>query len=317
MVVHDKQILFEARHVLYGNWATLLLPIDKSDQIDWSALSETIDILLDVGPSGIYTNGTAGEFYNQTEEEFCKIQSILAEKASVHKIPFQIGCSDTNPMMTLRKIAFSKELQPMAIQFILPDWTMVSDLEMVRYVDVVSKAADPVPLVLYHPPAAKKSLQVNHFKMLAELDLNIIGIKVAGGDQHWYKEFRPLTDKMAVFIPGHFLASGINQGMQGSYSNVSCLNPYAAQAWYQSIFSDQDAAIDLEKRLMQFMQMYIKPMITEQKLTNQGADKLMAAIGNWGPVGPRLRWPYIGADATTVVDIREKAAPLLPEFIKS
>jgi 4-hydroxy-tetrahydrodipicolinate synthase len=46
--------------------------------------------------SGIYSNGTAGEFYNQTEDEFDQISFLLAEKCNKVQMPFQIGCSHMN-----------------------------------------------------------------------------------------------------------------------------------------------------------------------------------------------------------------------------
>ena len=51
---------------IIGNWATLLLPLNEDDSIDYSLLAEEIDLMIAFGVSGIYSNGTAGEFYNQT-----------------------------------------------------------------------------------------------------------------------------------------------------------------------------------------------------------------------------------------------------------
>ncbi|MGO7675583.1 hypothetical protein ACC685_37750, partial [Rhizobium ruizarguesonis] len=45
------------------------------DSIEFGKLGEEIDILVDAGFDGIYSNGTAGEFHNQTEEEFDIIQA--------------------------------------------------------------------------------------------------------------------------------------------------------------------------------------------------------------------------------------------------
>ncbi len=51
-----------------GTWGTTLLPINKDESIDFGRLSQDLDYLLTSGVDGIYTNGTAGEFYAQTEE---------------------------------------------------------------------------------------------------------------------------------------------------------------------------------------------------------------------------------------------------------
>ena len=61
---------------LVGNWATLLLATNKNGEIDYKRMGDEIDILIASSPCGIYSNGTAGEFYTQNEEEFIKKVSI-------------------------------------------------------------------------------------------------------------------------------------------------------------------------------------------------------------------------------------------------
>jgi len=54
------------RWQLSGTWATLLMPIDDHDHIEFSRQEDELDYLLASGVDGIYTKGTAGEFYAQT-----------------------------------------------------------------------------------------------------------------------------------------------------------------------------------------------------------------------------------------------------------
>lgn len=302
--------------LIKGNWASLLMPLQADDQIDWSALEEEIDILTEVRPAGIYSNGTACEFYNQSIDEFQRIQSLLSEKCLAVDLPFQIGCSDNNPRVLFDKIEIARALKPTAIQLVLPDWSPLSDAELVGFLKDIIDIAAPMPVVLYNPPHAKRVLKPSEFKSLLDSGIQLAGVKVAGGDQNWYAEMRAVANRMSVFIPGHFLASGVLAGMHGAYSNMSCLNPRAAQVWYESIFTHSEEALELEKRLQEFLKLYIHPLMTDRRLSNQGADKLMAAIGNWGPISPRLRWPYKGADLSIVEGIRLAASQLIPEFIK-
>ena len=64
---------------LVGNWATLLLATNKNGEIDYKRMGDEIDILIASSPCGIYSNGTAGEFYTQNEEEFIKTSELLAD----------------------------------------------------------------------------------------------------------------------------------------------------------------------------------------------------------------------------------------------
>ena len=68
----NKEVPSLTHPTLVGNWATLLLATDREGTIDYARLGEEIDVLISSSPCGIYSNGTAGEFYTQSEEEFRK-----------------------------------------------------------------------------------------------------------------------------------------------------------------------------------------------------------------------------------------------------
>ncbi|MCB0054480.1 MAG: dihydrodipicolinate synthase family protein, partial [Caldilinea sp.] len=65
---------------LHGNWATLMLPINDDDSIDYGRLGNELDALVAAGVDGLYTNGTAGEFHTQSEAEFDAIHALVAER---------------------------------------------------------------------------------------------------------------------------------------------------------------------------------------------------------------------------------------------
>ena len=58
---------------IHGNWATLLLPLNADETIDFDLLAAEIDHFIAAKVNGIYSNGSAGEFYAQSEEEFDRI----------------------------------------------------------------------------------------------------------------------------------------------------------------------------------------------------------------------------------------------------
>ena len=62
-----------SHNLIYGNWATLLLATDSRGSLDFNKLEDEINVLIDSKPNGIYSNGTACEFYSQTMDEFVAI----------------------------------------------------------------------------------------------------------------------------------------------------------------------------------------------------------------------------------------------------
>ena len=120
---------------------------------------------------------------------------------------------------------------------------------------------------------------------------------------------------LSVFIPGHLLASGIKKGASGAYSNVACLNPAAAQRWYDQMWTDMDGALELENRLRPFMDLHIVPFIRDQGYCNAACDRLMALLGGWADVGAEMRWPYRSIPVAEAERLRPAARELIPEFI--
>jgi dihydrodipicolinate synthase/N-acetylneuraminate lyase len=120
-----------------------------------------------------------------------------------------------------------------------------------------------------------------------------------------------------VFVPGHFLASGVKNGIaSGAYSNVACINPLAAQKWWEQMHTDINAALDIERRILQFFKQCITPY-QEKQYSNPALDKFLAAIGGWMPLGTRLRWPYQSITASDVLPARKLGKNLIPEFFNN
>ena len=299
---------------IYGNWATLLLPINEDDSIDYMKLEEEIDYLIKAGVNGIYSNGTAGEFYSQTEEEFEIINTMLATKCEMAGMPFQIGASHMSPQISLQRIKKAALLKPGAIQVILPDWFPANEHAAIEFLKKAGEVAYPAGLVLYNPPHAKRRLSPKELASLKNAVPSIVGIKVAGGDENWYHEAKLYLTEVSIFIPGHFMASGIKKGAHGSYSNVALLSPKGIQKWYELITTDLDKALQWESKILAFMDQHITPYITEKAYPNHACDKLMAAIGGWAEIKTRLRWPYSWIPEEDAKMLKPIVREMIPEL---
>ena len=294
---------------LKGNWASVLLPLNEDDSIDYDLLEEEIVRLIESGVNGIYCNGTAGEFYNQTEDEFDRLAELLATKCTTANTPFQIGVCHMSPLISLNRLRRTRELNPGAFQVIMPDWYPTTHDERICFLQKMADAAEGIGLVLYNPGHAKIKLSPADIAALADVIPQIIGVKGT-----WHEDMKTLSSKLAVFVPGHELATDISQGASGSYSNVACLNPVAAQRWYELMLTDIDSALELEQRIQSFIVGHIVPYITRQRYSDQAVDKFMAFIGGWTELSGRLRWPYKSIPEAEAIRLRPVAMDLLPEF---
>lgn len=298
-----------------GIWGAVLLPVTRQDSIDMGALAELVDILCASGVAGIYTNGTAAEFFNQTEAEFDTITDMVLAGAGKAGVPVQIGVSNSNPRVARDRLRRIATRGAVAAQITLPDWWPPSGTEQDRFIDGMTEAAGDLPLILYNPPTAKVRLDLPGIARLRARSASLVGVKVAGGDATWYAQRRALLGDMSVFVAGHTVAFGRPLGADGAYSNVACLSPAGAVRHWDMAATDPEAARDVEDRFRRFLQDRMIPLARDHGLSDAALDKAMAAAGGWGPVGPDLLWPYSGATAEMVTAIRTSARNLLPDLL--
>lgn len=299
---------------LKGIWASIQLPILPDNKIDFDALQEEIEYLTSTSIHGLYSNGTAAEFYNQTEEEFDRIHEILATICNNAHRPFQIGASHMSPIISLERVKRSKNLNPFAIQIILPHWMKLNSNEILAYLDHMVAAADPVPIVLYNPGHAQTVLTPAEFQRISDRYDQIIGIKTGAGDSGWYEECRSLQPGLSVFVPGHKLATGIKEGVAvGSYSNMACLHPNATRQWYDIILDNIEEGLRIEQKIQAFFEQFILPL-SKSGYSDAALDKFLWSLRGRKHTQPRLRWPYQGIDPSLINRIREAGKKYIPEF---
>lgn len=301
-----------------GNWATVVLPINDDETIDFGRLREEVETIVSFGVDGLYTNGTAGEFHTQTEEEFDRIQELVAGICERAQMPFQIGVSHMSAQLSRERLRRAVGLRPSAVQVILPDWVFPQEGEDVAFLQGMAEVAGDIGLVLYNPPHAKRQLTPKRFGQLKKAVPTLVGVKVVGGDEAWYAQMREEMKGLSVFVPGHFSATGVKLGAHGAYSNVACIHPLAAQKWTDLMWEDMEAALEIEADLQRFMNERVAPL-GRSGYSNSALDKLLATMGGWAPVGTRLRWPYRCFDEQKAVELREvfkKEAPFLGAFVE-
>lgn len=297
-----------------GIWGAVLLPVQDSGEIDWQGLEEELKILCSSNLHGIYTNGTAGEFHNQTDHEYERLTTMVSEHAKRADMPFQIGISNSNARVTKQRLLQAVSLKPSAVQFTLPDWWVLSDYERRKFLEGLHNAGSGTPLILYNPPHAKQRLSLSEIATLRTSAPSLVGAKLPGGNEAWYQELATLLPDFSVFVPGHNITFGRPKGAEGSYSNVACMSPEGAVRHWQQIETDLEDAQELETRIVNFMNESILKLAKRDRLSNVALDKLLAAIGNWGPVTEKCLWPYRSAARSDVEQLRRTAYKQLPEL---
>jgi dihydrodipicolinate synthase/N-acetylneuraminate lyase len=301
------------RETLRGTWGTVLLPISDDDSIDLAAIDRQLDVLTSSGLDGIYTNGTAGEFFTQDEDEFDTVARLVTDACRAAGLACQIGASHPGAQACRARIERAARLRPSAIQVILPDWLPLAWPEVLDTIAGFERAADGIPLVLYNPPHAKTRLTPEQLGELGQEFRGLIGVKVAGGDGEWCRRARSAVGDLALFVAGHTLATGLANGASGAYSNVACLSPSGAVRWAALMADDSAAALALEGRIQAFLDTHVLPW-QRDGLGNAALDKGLARAGRWAPIGTRVRWPYASMPEPAAARLGDIARADLPEL---
>jgi dihydrodipicolinate synthase/N-acetylneuraminate lyase len=295
-----------------GPWGTLLLPLNTDESIDWKALEKQADYMANSGLSGVYCNGTAGEFYTQTPAEYERLCELISSVCEGAGTPFQIGASHTDCAEMFARIRTAVKYKPGAIQIILPGWFPMKDPEVKRFLERASELAEGIGLVLYNPPCASRVLDPSDIKNLLLPNKAVVGIKGGAGTEEWFAGMQEVFPVLSVFCLPARMATAIGRGVSGAYSNIAAISPKGTAAWYRIIKTDIEKALELEGRVVRFMDEYVLPYTADY--SDPALDKLQAAAGNWLPMSTRVRWPYSTAGEKEVRRIREGIEKLIPEM---
>ena len=297
-----------------GVWGSLLLPLNQDESIDWSALERQIRCLSQSGVNGMYSNGTACEFFAQSEKEYEQVCELIASVCEETGTPFQIGASHMDYNVMRERIQIAASYKPGAVQVILPDWFPLSDAEITLFLDRAVELADGIGIVLYNPPHAKRVLNPAQIRTLLLNHKGIVGLKTGAGNEEWYADMADVFPKLSVFCPGHDMASALKRGAAGSYSNVACLSPQGAVYWYGLMQTDMEKALKLEADIHRFMRLHIAPLMAVG-YAGFVMDKLMAAAGNWSPLDNRVRRPYRYPEKEAIEKVRQGAREIIPDIL--
>ncbi|MDT0345785.1 dihydrodipicolinate synthase family protein [Streptomyces litchfieldiae] len=294
---------------LTGIWSTVLLPVAEDETIDFRRLEVALGTVLGAGVHGVYTNGTAGEFHTLSEPEYDQLHELVAGRCAAAGIPFQLGASHPSGQLSLSRIRRAARLRPGAIQIVLPDWLPLHPAEVLAALARMAEAADGVPLVLYNPPYAKTRVGPGLLARIAEERPEVIGVKVPS-----VEVATGLTDRFAVFVAGHTLATAHPAGAAGSYSNVACMSPAGVVRWYEMMHTNPPAARELEARLRDFLDHHIAPLAADG-YCDPALDKTLCAIGDWSQTGTRVRWPHRSVPESAIPALRQAAQRAVPELL--
>ncbi len=284
---------------LHGVWLALLTPWTDADELDESCFADEIRGLAGVGLHGVYTGGTTGEFYAQDNLTFERITKIACHEAHALDMPIQIGCTTTNTRDTQHRIRFAVDAGADGIQVAMPYWLELNDREAIGFFEGVAKAAQDVPIIMYHTSRAKRKLPPTLIGQIVKRVPTLIGLKDSC-DASTLRQILQEAGDVSIMGGEAEMLSQIPAGGRGTYSAIAGMNARLVLDLYEACVAGRTAdARPLHDAITHMLAEVIIPMYEADGLNDSAVDRLFRELGG-GHVGLRCRKPYLSPTAEHV-----------------
>ncbi|WP_300070288.1 dihydrodipicolinate synthase family protein [uncultured Ruegeria sp.] len=163
-----------------GIYTPIVTPYHGDGSVNWDALSEVIEYLIENGVHGMISGGSTGENYAQTVVERLELARFTYDHLQ-GRLPLVVG---TGAMLTPDSIALAagaREIGADAILLASPPYSVPIDRENALNALAIDKAAD-LPVMLYNYPHRTGTMMGEEFLDRVGRSRNFCGIKESSGD---------------------------------------------------------------------------------------------------------------------------------------
>ncbi|WP_432474241.1 4-hydroxy-tetrahydrodipicolinate synthase [Amphritea sp. HPY] len=163
-----------------GVLVPVVTPFDSEGKVDYSALGNLLDHLINAGVRGVVACGTTGEYYAFVGDERRSVMAFIADRVGDRALLIA-GVNDTHTAGSVEKAEEAKALGYKALMLAPPIYCLPQEAEIIQHYKTVSVEAD-MPIIMYNFPD-RSGVEIS-VEAVIELstDKNIVGIKESSGD---------------------------------------------------------------------------------------------------------------------------------------
>jgi 4-hydroxy-tetrahydrodipicolinate synthase len=172
---------------LKGTGVAVVTPVKKDLSIDFVAIKNLVDFLVENDINYIVVQGTTGESSTMSNDE-----KIISRKAFVeannNRVPLVLGLGSNDTMSLLNEIKESDFLGYSAILSVTPYYNRPTMEGLYKHYSLIAQSST-IPIILYNVPSRTgcNILPETTIRLANEFK-NIIGIKEASGDLNQVKQ---------------------------------------------------------------------------------------------------------------------------------
>lgn len=233
-----------------------MVPLDKQGKINEAEFRRYIDWLIDKGVSGLYPNGSTGEFTRFSPEERRWIIKICADQAK-GRVPILAGAAEANIRDTLAACEAYAEMGCTAAAICAPYYFKLSQESVGEYfVELARHSA--IDIVLYNIPSFANEIAIPTVVMLTDYE-RIVGMKDSSRD---FPRFLNLMNLIRPIRPDFSFLTGTEEilmpsllmGADGGTVATSGIVPEVVMKMYNSTLAGNiDEARRIQFKLLELI----------------------------------------------------------------
>lgn len=287
-----------------------MVPLDDRGHIHEAELRRIVDWLIAKGISGLYPNGSTGEFTRFSFDERKQIVRIVTEQTAGRAYVLA-GAAEANVTMTLEACAYYHSLGCDAVAIVAPFYYKLSQEGVYAFFAEIARES-PIDLTLYNIPQFANPIALDTIRRLAMECPRIIGIKDSSRDLPFFinmmHEVAPLRPEF-IFLIGceDALLPALLMGADGGTLATSGVIPEVMMRLYHLA---REGRLD-EARAIQFKILDLIKMIIF------GADfpeAVRQAVGLRGFQMGAGRQPLSPTQRFSLEEVRRTIQCILSEF---
>jgi len=166
--------------VIRGIFTPNLVPFLDDGRINEEELRRLINWLIEKGVTGLYPNGSTGEFIRLSFEERKRVIAVVAAE-NRGRVPILAGAAESNLTMILEACRTYAELGCAAVSVTGPYYYKVSQESIEHFFRELAKRS-PIDIILYNIPQFANEISVPVLTHLALDCPRIVGVKDSSRD---------------------------------------------------------------------------------------------------------------------------------------
>jgi dihydrodipicolinate synthase/N-acetylneuraminate lyase len=166
--------------MIRGIYTPNLVPFLDDGRINEDELRRLVNWLIAKGVTGLYPNGSTGEFIRLSFEERKRVIQIVTEETR-GRVPILAGAAESNLTLILGACRFYADLGCTAVSVTGPYYYKVSQESIEHFFRELAKSS-PIDIVLYNIPQFSNEISVPVLTRLALDCPRIVGVKDSSRD---------------------------------------------------------------------------------------------------------------------------------------